>query len=82
VPNNTANLTVFFAHSGSASVKAALRTLMILSPCRQIFNLLSYLVIYHLGCYKWSFLPGKGAAKYLLVSKCAVNQKKVEKCLF
>jgi len=30
--NNTANLTVFFAHLGSASVKAARRTLMKLSP--------------------------------------------------
>ncbi len=31
-PNDTANLTVFFAHLGSASVKAARRTLMKLSP--------------------------------------------------
>ncbi len=46
--------------------------------CRQMFNLLSYLVFYQLGCYKWSFLSGKGAAKYFFLvpkAKGAVNQK-------
>ena len=32
LPNDTADLTVFFAHSGSTFVKAVGRTLMKLSP--------------------------------------------------
>ncbi len=36
-PNDTADLTVFFAHSGSKNIKAASKTLMKLSPSLFLF---------------------------------------------
>jgi len=38
-PNDTADLTVFFAHSGSTYIKAVRRTLMKLSPDGTILSL-------------------------------------------
>jgi len=63
-------------NQGAAAHRGALRRCQ---GCRQMFNLLSYLVFYRLGCHKLSFfLPGKGAAKFFLAPKGAFNQKRLE----
>jgi len=42
-------------NQGAAAHRGALRRCQ---GCRQMFNLLSYLVFYRLGCYKLSFFAG------------------------
>jgi len=45
-PNDTADLTIFFAHSGSTCIKAVCRTLMKLSPGVNFINILRSTFLY------------------------------------
>jgi hypothetical protein len=46
--------------------------------CRQMFNLLIFMCFTTWGATYCHFLPGKGAAKYFLVPKGAVSQKRLK----
>ena len=54
MPNDTADLAVFFANSGSTSVKAVRRTLMKLSPSVNFINILCATFLSIFWCQKIS----------------------------
>jgi hypothetical protein len=60
---------------GAATHKGAVKRC---PGCRQMFNLLPYECFTTWGATNCHFLPGKGAAKYFLIPKGAMNQKRLK----
>ncbi len=75
MPNDTADLTVFFAHSGSTRVKAVHRTLIKLSPGVNVINVLSEQFSYKILAPKITKLHEAQIGWFSLVHSCDIRSQ-------